>query len=177
MKNAVKQIVLALVCSAVVAWLLYGVNATWAQDATGEPVAEVIDIPAEVTAEAPTDITVEDGGTVVINEQPAEPAPAPAVDPNLQAILNTVLGLVLMFVITVFGKQIIDALKNSVPPFVFEPFLSAIDSVMQIMKANAERTADPTDDVQMAELIRKYEAWKTDLRAPNVPPTPPATLG
>lgn len=113
-------------------------------------------------------VVIPEDSTVIVIEA-SEPEPAPVVNPDFQALLNTAVTLVLMFVLAVFGRQIVEALKNSVPPFMFEPFLSAIDTVMQIMKANAARTPELTDDAQIEELYQKYEQLKTELRNKTEP--------
>lgn len=137
---------------------------TFAQ--TAEPTPEVTPVVIESDP-----VVIPDDSTVIVVEAPEtpEPAPVPTVNPDLQALLNTALGLALLFVLTLFGRQIITALRDNVPSFVFEPFLAAIDSVMQIMVANAARTPETTDDEQIAELSRKYEALKTELRNKTEP--------
>lgn len=133
---------------------------------TAEPTPDVT--PVVIESEP---VVIPDDSTVIVVEAPEtpEPAPAPTVNPDLQALLNTALGLALLFVLTLFGRQIVTALRDNVPSFVFEPFLAAIDSVMQIMVANAARTPETTDDEQIAELNRKYEALKTELRNKTEP--------
>jgi len=128
-----------------------------AQDATSEPTAESTPVVVIAPVEIPDDSTV-----IVI--EAAEPTPIPAVDPDLQALLIAGVSMALLLVFSLFGRQLIDGAKNSVPPWALEPIFSAVDSVLSAAEANTKQTVSAADDAQIADLRKKYEEIKAELR-------------
>lgn len=146
---------LAFVGAIALAWIFFGLNSVWAQDATGEPevVATVevpadapviVGVPVEATGEAP-DITVEDGGTVVINEQPeVTPAPEPALSTdNLLKLTMAILAAIvgggsILMVLDRFlkSKDVKDAVESiylGTPAETQEGLLKALDTIDKVV--------------------------------------------
>jgi hypothetical protein len=119
---------------------MQGIARVSAQDATSEPTAESTPV---VTAEAPTDITVEDGGTLVINEQPTTPPDTAISTDNLLKLAMAILaGIVgggsILMVLDRFirSKEVKDALENiyvGSPVETQEGLLKALDTVDNVV--------------------------------------------
>lgn len=116
-------------------------------------------------------VVIPDDSTVIVVEAPetAEPAPAPAVNPDLQALLIAGVSLAILAVLAVFGRSLIAAAKDNVPPWALEPIFSAVDSILATVEANALATLSTADDAQVADLRKKYEEIKADLRNKTEP--------
>lgn len=139
----------------------------YAQTDEPEPTAEATPVVIEAPVEIPQDSTV-----IVVEAsepEPAEPAPVPAVNPDLQALLIAAVSLAILFAFSLFGRDLIKAAKDNVPPWALEPIFSAVDSILATVEANALTTASKADDEQVAELRRKYEEIKTELRNKTEP--------
>jgi hypothetical protein len=133
-----------------------------AQDATAEPTAE--STPVVITAP----VEIPDDSTVVVVEAP-QPAPADTANPDVTNLLISVVSIVVLFVLAFFGRSAIAAAKDSLPPWAFEPLLSALDSVLSTVERTAAATSDPSDDANVAQLRREYEALKLELRNKTEP--------
>jgi hypothetical protein len=140
---------------------LFVVKPVSAQDATAEPTPESTPVVIAAPVEIPDD------STVIVVETP-EPTPSEA-NPDVTNLLISVVSIVVLFVLAFFGRSAITAAKDSLPPWAFEPLLSALDSVLSTVERTAALTSDPADDANVAQLRREYEALKLELRNKTEP--------
>ncbi len=133
---------------------------------TDEPTPEATPIVVESEP-----VVIPDDSTVIVVEVPEtpEPAPVPTVNPDLQALLIAGVSLAILAVFSVFGSRLIAAAKDNVPPWALEPIFSAVDSILATVESNALATTSTADDAQVADLRKKYEELKTELRNKTEP--------
>jgi hypothetical protein len=140
-----------------------------AQDATPEPGFDTL---------ASVEITVSEGGSVTVEQQPdpapAEVDPAPVSDGQLAAILLTVVLLAILATIGYLGKPLIIAAAQSAPPLLVTALLAALEAIVARLQEVVERTPNTFDDAvleavrnELADIRRMIEGKPAAL-----PPAP-----